>query len=147
MSFLPVNIRPLLDAGVNNSRQNFRLPHCYKVGSTRVKRCTYGTADLMAVTQVQDSEMLPMTHVRIEKNYEATMTTDEEAEVIAMAAPYAEGLEFNERIGNMYTYERMRSGHCHTCDREHDHDHSLFVTVHSGRVYIHCRREQVSSPN
>jgi hypothetical protein len=47
IALLPEKIVQFLDAGVNKSVQNFRLPECHKVNSQRIKVLTRGTFDEM----------------------------------------------------------------------------------------------------
>jgi hypothetical protein len=56
---LPKNIVQFLDAGVNKSVQNFRLPECHKVNSQCVKVLSCGTFDEMLITQTESILELP----------------------------------------------------------------------------------------
>ncbi len=139
LALLPADVHPFLDAGVNRSMQNFRLVNNHKVGSSRVKRCIQGADDLLTVTQVDGTIALPALNVRVEKQLDQSCQADEKA-VRTMAAEWSEGLVYRNRVDNMFCYKRVSPGHCRICDRVHDADNTLFVTVKQGFVRVHCRR-------
>lgn len=134
---LPQQLHKLLDAGVNKSRQNFRLPDCHKVGSTRVKRCIWGSVDGMIITK--DLYLALPRKVAACKHYEET--TVDEAAIIKMAEPYADGLVFRAVERGLFCYKRERPGYCKICERTHDKDNTLFLSVNKdGYVRAHCHR-------
>lgn len=143
LRILADDIRPLLDPDVNKKTQNFRLPGMHKVGSTRVKRCYHGSPEAMIITQVGGTERLPS--IVFDRITPCVETPADVAEVVAMAAPYADGLDFDRRDGNAFYYRRMRPSHCALCDVRHDNDNSLFVTVRNGSVRAWCRRGDISA--
>lgn len=138
LTLLPENIRKLLDPGVNKTTQNFRLPGCHKVGSSRIKRVFQGAEDSMLITQVGNTRALPALNIRAEKSFNLITGVDEAA-VIKMAEPYADGLIFRNRKNNLFCYKRERPGHCQICERCHDADNTLYVSVSKGGyVRAHC---------
>jgi hypothetical protein len=56
-----------------------------------------------------------------------------------MAEPFAEGLKFHKRVGSLFHYRRERPSYCTICDRQHDSDNTLYVSVAKNCVKAHCR--------
>jgi hypothetical protein len=139
IALLPENIMQFLDAGVNKSVQNFRLPECHKVNSKRIKLPTRGSFDEMVITQTEGALELPAVGITSVRHEAVELAGDVEAAVITMAEPFAEGLKFHKRVGSLFHYRRERPSYCAICDRQHDSDNTLYVSVAKNCVKVHCR--------
>lgn len=140
---LPGFVAKFIDMDVNKSTQNFRLPLCYKVESPgRVKNLMAGSMfDDLIITQVNGTDSLPGTTAVIHDT-PAELTAADDATVLALAAPFTVGLEFQHKHKNLFMYRRKSSSLCCICGRVHDKDNTHFVTVSAGYVKLHCRHSQ-----
>ncbi len=141
---IPEAFRKFLDAGVNKSTQNFRLPFCHKAGSDRIKRMVWGDYPIdMIVTWIPENRVikLPEKIVRGPQRKETVIEDIEVQRIIELAAPYSEGLTWRDRKGNVFNFTREFPSECKICALGyHDKDNTLFVTVNQGVVRAHCRR-------
>ncbi len=153
LSFLAPAYRSFVDASVNKSIQNFRITGCHKSGDTRVKRIVsqHSAADTL-ITNTDNCVLLPDI-ARAEPSIigpSANLTADTITAVVDLCNSDNE-IKLAHRYkyvrGGIFIFERKRSSHCSFCDRVHDTDNTLFVTVkqcatctESYTVYKHCRR-------
>lgn len=137
---LPEQIRRMIDQSVNKTKQNFRLPGCYKNNTQRVKKVIWGTEDSMVITWVAGLACMPLICPPLQRIQATKVPAHLESTVIGLVAPYAEGLVFSEQQGDLYLYKREHTAHCKLCDRTHDKDNSLFASVRDNYVRVHCRR-------
>ena len=159
LSVLPANVAEALDANVNKSVQNFRLPNNYKKDSTRVKRLV--TRELpvnvkgrlvlfkkydrdLIITETAGCILLPALVEQLEPEAQTganNIVDDAVAQsVLNITGPIITDHEFLNRYGNLYVFRRLKSGHCKICNRIHDNDNTYFVTVNKGGdVRLHCR--------
>jgi len=140
-------LRPCVDAGVNKSIQNFRLLLSHKVGSTRTKVPQgpgYLKEFIISHPQII-AECLPLQPLVTETenhNYEGDVADYSVNEILEMAAPYLVGQRFDKVWGNVLTFKRTASTYCELCNRNHDSDNTVFITVHETAVFLHCRRSE-----
>lgn len=139
---LPADIVKFLDTGVNKSIQCFRLPECHKAGSGRIKVITQGKFDDMIITQTAGTNNLTEYNVKVKIEAPQLAAPGIEAAVLNIAEPYSAGCKFHKRVGNLFSYRRIASSNCVLCERVHDADNTMFVTVNNRRVKLHCRHAQ-----
>jgi len=144
----------LVDIGVYSSLQSFRMPLCHKKDSTRVKMLPPVANQFDAlITHTEDCVALPDAYV-IEQHSDADAINGGTGEAISydvkvvldMAKPYIDGLVFSRQSGNAMFFTRVAPSFCNICQRQHDHDNSLFLKLHRDpstftiSVTAHCFR-------
>jgi len=50
-----------------------------------------------------------------------------------------EGFEYDGVIMNIIRFKRIRETYCELCEKNHDSDNTLYITVHKDKVIKHCR--------
>lgn len=170
---LPAGLRGLVDPQVNKGLQTFRLAGSAKPGSGRTKRVTlrHGTGAF----RPEDTRVGGRAGARVlarlctEKGgggdrlreggdaraKEPPLSTGELAAVLRVAreAGALEGHEYQRAAGGLCLFRRVAPSHCRLCNRRHDNDNTLMLTLspedggagrRDGRVphgvYEHCRR-------
>ena len=150
---LPAGLRPLLDAGVNKSVQNFRLPGSSKPGSARVLEVStaYGTAavphEVAVVRAAPGARVLArLLTAAVEgggfrlldgsaaaKFAPGPAIEGVDVEVVLAAARNAGVLdaahELYQVCGGLLLFRRLSASHCRVCARVHAHDNTLMIAV------------------
>jgi hypothetical protein len=144
LQHLSENVGKFVDTSVNKSIQNFRLPHCHKVNSNRIKVPIQGTADDLIITQTTATRLLPAFNIGGVKPLAPELDPGAEQTVLNLVAPYAQGHRFHSRQGNLFSYRRESASMCELCQRVHENDNTLFATVAHGCVKVHCRHAKNS---
>jgi len=154
-------IKRFIDRGVNKSLQNFRIIYSHKMGEMRAKvpddtfgcKISDNVADYF-VNASQDqcwttglrAHYNPKTDNRI---YDADIDVDHPMVKTILAKlkelKLMDGFSFNKVIhGSIITFKRTHPSHCQLCDRTHETENSLFVTVFKqGNYFVaiqQCRR-------
>lgn len=145
LAHLPAEYHQFLDATVNASRHNFRLPFCHKEGSTRVKRCYIGCPDDMIVSDVSTALPLPQKVAKKDQThaYPEVEVTDENIKAaLEISAEYTEGFAYDGCVGTLLLFKRLKPTHCILCDRVHDKNHTLMIGMNNGCAWMHCRHNK-----
>jgi hypothetical protein len=150
--YLPAEYYAAVDWNVNKSVQNFRIAGCHKSGSTRTKvmlQNGHQLVDSSYITYIEGLEQFNVCGVVLAPNAadaaEMAITDDETEKVIELAEDIAatHGSYFRDRNGPFFNYTRTHATYCGHCDRTHDNDNTLSVTVrkdgNSLVVYYRCR--------
>lgn len=148
------NVKPFIDAQVNKSLQNFRLPLCHKRGSARIKRVPEGIeVSRVIITNVSDCVVLhPIINIhnaitRVAGVSDKAKIDDKDVQrILDATAQYTVGHQLRKRQGNMFIFNRLHSTRCDLCNRDHVNDHTLYLTSVDElgviKVFEHCRHNR-----
>ncbi|MCK4967741.1 MAG: hypothetical protein KAS12_01685 [Candidatus Aenigmarchaeota archaeon] len=142
---------PFIDAGVNKSVQNFRILHCTKSGSKRIKRPIHDDQFIeltdTLITQITNCRMLPkmlleaqVRENRVDPNIEINID-----HILAKAAKYLVGQEVREVKDGLILFNRLEPTFCQICERVHKKDNTVYICITGGNIYLKCRRNKTKS--
>lgn len=152
---LPKETAKYIDATINKSVQNFRLMGSIKPNSTRIKK-------IMAAEETREDFMNSIITVGPETTILRTLSpmaiasaddTTRELEgdatqILEYLKRYTVGHEFKERKGNLFLFKRLRPSMCEICERVHDNDNTLMISINEQDNVIfateHCRHSEES---
>jgi hypothetical protein len=100
---------------------------------------SHGIFDEMVITQTEGILELPAVGITGVRHKAVELVGDVEAAVITIAEPFAKGLKFHKHVGSLFHYRRERPSYYTICDRQHDSDNTLYVSVAKNCVKAHCR--------
>lgn len=145
--------REFIDVTTYKSLQNFRLFECHKVRSTRIKRVPINVDKLRTViTNTSYCRPLPKIGGHREDVTAASIAsaggnTDIPAadisRIVENISTVTHGHILRERRRNMLVYNRQHPTHCTLCQRVHEKDHTMYITVVDDngilKAFEHCR--------
>jgi hypothetical protein len=99
---------------------------------------------MMVITQTKGTLELPTVGITGVRHEAIELVGDVEATVITMAEPFAEGLKFHMHVGSLFHYCKERPLYCTICDRQHDSDNTLYVSIAKNCVKTHYRHASKS---
>lgn len=156
MCILPSEYHKFIDIGVNKNVQNFRLIGCKKLDSKRTKILTKESIHVSPIDtiiqNVTDCAVLPK---RAEQDTKQTpldgkdlLTDDIETAInLAESENLLDGFVSTHVKGRLICFKRIKSSFCKMCDRTHQSENSLMITVDISpdgvaRAFAKCRRNK-----
>lgn len=141
-------VAQMIDAGVNKSTQNFRLPYCHKLAApTRVKQIIAGEFDDMIIQNTEGTKALSSIIIKDPKKNETTneIIIDDNVEkyVVSVAKPFTHGQFLHSIRDNKFYYNRAFPSHCKVCDRVHEKDNTGVISINKNKdIYYYCRHAE-----
>lgn len=144
----------LYDLGVFDFKakriDHFALPQSFNKGYQLKSEGGYDkTARAVSVIPKKDCFAVPGLVEFVEAEYQPVIIDDEETDMIieyfAETCPsIAENHSFRMRRDNFLNYNRVCADYCDICDRDHDHDNTLylFVDEEEGKLMRGCIRQR-----
>lgn len=149
-----------IDTGVTKSTQNFRLPLSFKLHSNRIKEVHeaewhhaligHYRADLQPIVLLKPaSPMFLPTRFVNNQVFDNPLIVDALTEMLRQTMPDFDKTWIfrNERSG-FFNFRRIAPSHCQLCNRTHERDHTLYITIgsyESKPVYMHCHKSKDST--
>ena len=152
-----------VDCAVYSSRQNFRLLHCAKYGSDRLKiwqknitingknyhtECEDIFTNSLITILSQDSIHIEMEEDNIEQTtpvYEnITIDIKQRKDIISLIERTCKEERLERVVDNFFILKRLRAGFCQACKRIHEHENPFVVYDSKNHaVYKFCRRQKI----
>jgi hypothetical protein len=146
---------PFLDKSVNKSTQNFRIALCHKSSADRrvMEILTNDSVLDSLVTWVHGCEELPSIHVATKSRTEGQPTGIGASKIAVIVAATLAHKEFadchtfrNEVGGSLLIFDRIKPSECSLCERLHEHDNTLIVSISGHQAFAMCRRYNYDHP-
>jgi hypothetical protein len=146
-NYLNPAYKTLIDCSVNKSLQNFRIAGCHKTGDERVKKIISNHSFYDSIiTNTSGCIILNDLVAPVQTEVKFNVHPDDAKEVLDICSKdgILEHHELHMCKNNMFIFRRLKSSRCEFCERDHDKDNTLLVTIRNDNgiinVFKSCRK-------
>jgi len=149
MRNLDIKYHDWVDLTVNKNLQNFRMLNSVKLDSTRVKMLIDESIDpaRTIITNIDNCELLPDIIGTAAQKVSSSTIEGDDLDAVLEIVNDAGLLAFHRMVSvsnNLIIFRRTHASHCGICNRVHDNENSLMISIELvngvGKVYENCRR-------
>lgn len=157
-SFAAICAQYFVDMAIYKPLQNFRMTGSTKLGARQSRRkvlqnelwdSPYENWYHTCITAIDARYEWQLDNIGLQevKKVDTTLNVADISNIndlpdnfMKIIEPYAKGLRIASRLGNTVFFRRVQPSHCLVCERTHDNENSLIVTVYDTSYVIKCRR-------